>query len=250
MIIIKNKQAIVKMTKAGSLLSKIFENLADKIKPGVSTLDLDAYIEHCHKQLGLVPRSKGYRGYQHASCISINDEVVHGVPSAKRILTEYDLVKVDICSSWKGYCADMARCFWVGSSPSKGAQKLVQAAQDALNAAIDKIKIGIHLSDVSVAVQDVVEKRGFGVVRDFAGHGIGKDLHEDPEILNYGKKRQGPILRPGMTLAIEPMITMGDYKVYLAEDGWTAKTVDGSLAAHVEDTILVTDEAPIILTRP
>ena len=144
----------------------------------------------------------------------------------------------------------MARSFWVEACPSQEAQNFVDTAQAALNAAIEMAYPSKHLSDISAAVEAVVEKEGFGVVRDFAGHGIGKNVHEDPEILNFGEPGKGPILQPGMTLAIEPMITMGDYKVYVAKDGWTVKTQDSSLAAHVEDTILVTDEQPKILTRP
>ena len=249
MITIKNKLALQKMATAGKELSSIFDELKSMIQPGMSTLELDVWIEKKIAERKLVPQTKGYMGYKHSSCISINDEVVHGIPSEKKILKQGDLVKVDTCVAWKGYCADMARCFFVGHFTEKSS-KLVQVAEEALKVGINKAKAGARLSDISYAIQQEVEKHGFGVVRDFAGHGIGKKMHESPEILNYGKPGSGPILRPGMTLAIEPMITVGDYKVFVAEDGWTVKTKDSSLAAHVEDTIVVTEGEPKILTRP
>lgn len=186
-------------------------------------------------------------GYRHVSCISVNDVVVHGVPHADCILQLGDLVKIDVCASWNGYCADMARSFFVGQS-SEQAQKLVDVAYQALKKGIDQARVGNRLSDISSAIQQEVEKHGFGVVRDFAGHGIGKNMHEAPEIVNYGKPGKGPVLKEGMTFAIEPMITAGKYNVYVANDGWTVKTVDRSLAAHVEDTIAITNAGPVILT--
>ena len=174
---------------------------------------------------------------------------MHGVPSANKKLEKGDLVKVDVCASWKGYCADMARSFYVGNQMPDSVQHFVDTAQRALDKGIDQARPGKRLSDISAAIQEEVEKEGFGVVRDFAGHGIGKQMHEDPEILNYGKAGQGPTLRPGMAFAIEPMITMGDYSVYITKDKWTVKTTDKSLATHVEDTIVVTENSPKILTR-
>lgn len=248
MITIKNKLALQKMQNAGHLLSEVFEIIPSLLKVGISTLTLDSLIESELRKRGLVSQAKGYRGYKHATCISVNDEVVHGVPG-QRILQEGDLVKVDICAASKDYCADMARCFFIGNV-SEEAKKLVAVAQQALDEGIKAAVPGNRLSDISFAIQQVVEKHGFGVVRDFAGHGIGKNMHEEPEILNYGNPGQGPLLRAGMTLALEPMITMGDYKVFVAKDGWTAKTKDGSFAAHVEDTIAITESGPKILTRP
>ena len=237
------------MERAGQLLNELFESLDKSFCPGMSTFEIDLFIEQQHKKLGLVSRSKGYKGYKHSSCISLNDEVVHGVPSKDKILKNGDLVKIDICSSWSGYCADKARCFFVGGTPSKKSRELVDVVYQALDAGIDKARAGNHLTDISAAVQEIVDKYKFGILRDFAGHGIGKNMHEEPDIFNYGKPGQGPILRAGMTLAIEPMITMGNYRVYIAEDGWTVKTLDRSLAAHAEDTVLVTDGDPKILTR-
>lgn len=247
MIHIKDKLSIQKMAKAGSLLSEILASVEQLIKPGVSTAEVDAWIESQLKAKGLVSSVKGYMGYRHVSCISVNDVVVHGVPRADCFLKLGDLVKIDVCASWEGYCADMARSFFVGQ-PSEISQKLVDVARMALKKGIDQARVGNRLSDISAAIQEEVEKHGFGVVRDFAGHGIGKNMHEAPEIVNYGKPGKGPILREGMTFAIEPMITAGKYDVYVAKDGWTVKTVDHSLAAHVEDTIVITSTGPVVLT--
>ena len=250
MITIKNKAAIHKMEEAGRLLLEIFDQIPNILKPGLNTLELDAWIEEQQKLRNLVSKMKGYRGYRHASCISINDEVVHGVPSAQVVLVDGDLVKVDVCVSWNGYCADMARSYFVGrGNVSSQAQKLVQVARQALDKGIEKARPGNRLTDISAAIQAEVERHGFGVVRDFAGHGIGRQMHEDPEILNYGKASQGPLLQPGMAFALEPMITLGKYDVYITADGWTVKTVDKSLAAHVEDTIVITQDKPKIITR-
>ena len=247
MIHIKNKLSIQKMAQAGSLLADILAGVEQLIKPGISTAKIDAWIETQLQAKGLVSSVKGYMGYRHVSCISVNDVVVHGVPQADCLLQLGDLVKVDVCASWNGYCADMARSFFVGQ-PSEDAQRLVDVAHQALKKGIEQARVGNKLSDISAAIQEEVEKHGFGVVRDFAGHGIGMNMHEEPEILNYGKAGKGPILCEGMTFAIEPMITAGKYHVYVTDDGWTVKTVDHSLAAHVEDTIAITNAGPIILT--
>lgn len=249
MITIKNKASIRKMEEAGKLLSQVVEGAGTLMLPGISTLEIDAWIERELTKRGLVPRCKGYMGYRHVSCISVNDEVVHGVPSEQRVLQNGDVVKVDVVASWKGYCADMARAFFVGESCSQDVKKLVLVAQKALDKGISLMRPGNRLGDVSAAIQEIVEAHGFGVVRDFAGHGIGKQMHEDPELLNYGKKGTGPEFKPGMALAVEPMITMGHYDVYVTDDGWTVKTSDNSIATHVEDTVIVTEGEPKIITR-
>lgn len=248
MITIKNKISIAKMEKAGILLQEIFDALESLIEAGVSTLSIDSKIAELLKEKKMVSKTLGYHGYGHVSCISLNDEVVHGVPRADKMLKDGDLVKVDICASFDGYCADMARAFFVGKA-SDQALKLVAVANAALQKGIEKARAGNRLGDISFAIQQEVERHGYGVVRDFAGHGIGKNMHEDPEILNYGKPGSGILLQPGMTFAIEPMITLGKYHVYVAQDGWTVKTKDKSLAAHVEDTIAITQGEPKILTR-
>ena len=236
------------MAQAGSLLSDIFASVEQLLKPGTSTAEIDTWIESQLQAKGLVSSVKGYMGYRHVSCISLNDVVVHGVPHAECLLQLGDLVKIDVCASWNGYCADMARSFFVGQPSSEQAQKLVDVAHQALQKGIAQACIGNRLSDISSAIQEEVEKHGFGVVRDFAGHGIGKNMHEEPEIVNYGKPGRGPVLREGMTFAIEPMIPAGKYQVYVTNDGWTVKTVDHSLAAHVEDTIVITSAGPVVLT--
>lgn len=249
MIEIKNKSSILKMEEAGRLLSEVIQEVSSLIKPGISTQEINLFIADLFKKKGLISKSKGYAGYKHDSCISVNDEVIHGIPSNKKILKDLDVIKIDICASWKNYCADMARTFCVNKC-SLEAKKLIDVAQEALDAGIQLARPGNHLSDISSSIQKVVEENGFSVIRDFAGHGIGRSLHEDPEIPNYGKPGLGPILRPGMAFAIEPMITAGGYKVVVMNDGWTVRTADGSLAAHVEDTIVVTEGEPKILTRP
>ena len=248
MIIIKDKAALAKMEQAGQLLALIFQDLPSRIEVGVSTLELDGWIEEQLRAKNMIGMSKGYHGYKHVSCISLNDEVVHGIPKKDRLLKAGDLVKVDVGASWSGYCADMTRCYYVDQVPQV-VRDFVQTAQNSLDQAITCVQSGQHLSDLSAAVQAEVERHGYGVVRAFAGHGIGKQMHEDPEILNYGKPGKGPRLAVGMTLAIEPMITMGSYEVYVDKDGWTVKTKDGSLAAHVEDTVAVTEHGPRVFTR-
>ncbi len=248
MITIKDKFSIQKMETAGKYISEILHTIAPLVKEGVTTAELDKWIEDQLKKNELISQTMGYHGYKHVSCISINDEVVHGVPHEKKRIKNGDLVKVDVCASWKGYCADMARCYVVGTQELKTKQ-LVAVAQQALDKGIEKAVPGNRLSDISAAIQDEVERHGFGVIRDFAGHGIGKKMHEDPEIVNYGKPGHGPVLKAGMAFAIEPMITLGSYKVYVDSDGWTVKTVDKSLAAHIEDTIIIMENGPHIITR-
>lgn len=248
MIIIKNNACLRKMAHAGSVLHDILQQIAPLVVAGTSTHALDQFVEKKIKEGGLVSRMKGYHGYKHATCISVNDVVVHGVPHKNNILKDGDLVKVDVCASWQGYCADMARSFYVGT-PTPEMVQLVTVAQAALDKGIAKAVVGNRLTDISAAIQQEVEAAGFGVVRDFAGHGIGKNMHEDPEVLNYGAPGKGPLLQAGMVFALEPMITAGHYSVAVMDDGWTVKTKDRSLAMHVEDTVAITNEGPVVLTR-
>lgn len=248
MIKLKNRMAVQKMQRAGCLLATVFEKIERAVVPGVSTLELDAIVENLLIDSDMIACSKGYKGYRHVSCISLNDEVVHGVPSANRVVCVGDLVKIDICAAHRGYCADATRSYCVGLVDNK-VQDFVRVAKLALEVGIAQAVVGNRLGDVSAAIQEVVERAGYNVVRDFAGHGIGRRMHEEPEILNYGTPGIGSELVSGMTLALEPMITMGDYRVYVDADGWTVKTRDGSLAAHVEDTIVITQEGPVIFTR-
>jgi len=236
------------MKRTGRALARLFLSLADSVKPGVSTLKLDKLIEEMLIERGFVSQTKGYMGYRHASCISLNSVVVHGVPSSNCILKDGDLVKIDICAKRDGYCADMTRMFFLGQ-PSEEVSNFISVAKKSLDKGIEAAKVGNHLSDVSAAIQQEVERHGYSIVRDFAGHGIGRTMHEDPEILNYGKPGKGPLLRPGMTFALEPMLAMGRHNVYVADDGWTVRTSDNSLAAHIEDTVAVTESGPCVLTR-
>jgi methionyl aminopeptidase len=249
MIAIKDKKAIQKMRTAGRLLAQVMQEVKNCIVPGASTLDIDRFIENKMRELGLSPECKGYAGYCYASCISLNDVIVHGVPSEEVILKSGDFVKIDVVGSYKGYCADIARYFFVGEV-DRGVKDIAAVAQEALDKAIEKAVVGARVSDLSACIQKEVESKGFNVVREFAGHGIGKQMHEKPDIPNYGEPGQGPVLRAGMALAIEPMITQGSSQVKVMSDGWTAKTVDGGLAAHVEDTVLVTNDGPVVFTRP
>ena len=245
---VKNKLALSKMETAGKLLAEICQELTDIIRPGMATSVIDSWMSDRLKARGLSSKMKGYCGYKHVTCISINEQVVHGIPSDKKILKDGDLVKVDVCAAWGGYCADMARCYFVGEA-RPDAKLLVEAACRSLDKAVEATQVRNRIGDISFAVQQEVEKSGFGVVRDFAGHGIGKNMHEDPEILNYGQSGTGPEIRVGMAFAIEPMITAGRYDVIILADGWTVETVDKSLAAHVEDTVVVTENGPKVVTR-
>jgi len=248
MITIKNNDAMQKMRVAGNLLAQMFEMLEPKIAPGITTFDIDSLIENYIKKNELNSCSKGYLGYKYSSCISLNDEVVHGVPSSKKEIKDGDLVKVDVCVSYKGYCADMARCFFMkGVSPE--VIELVRVSKLALDKGIDKARPGNRLSDISSAIETEINNYGYGIVKEFAGHGIGAKMHEDPEILNYGSPGRGPVIKVGMAFAIEPMITLGKHNIFIEKDGWTVKTVDGKFAAHVEDTVIVMEEGPMIITR-
>lgn len=246
---IKPPLILAKMANTGSLLAEVFVVIKPYVEQGISTLELDSIIERELDARKLKSGSKGFHGYCHSSCISLNDEVVHGIPSCHKICKAGDIVKIDICASHEGYFADMARSFLI-EPISDSIKNFVDAAKLALDRGIEKACVGNRVSDISSAIFSVVDDSKYGVVRDFAGHGIGLSMHEDPEILNYGLPGKGPLIKAGMAFAIEPMITMKNYKVYIASDGWTVKTVDGSLAMHIEDTVLVTEDGPVIITRP
>ena len=247
-MLIKNKIAIEKMRTAGKRLAGILQDMNPEVVAGISTWDLYRIIEDKMRKSGLSPECKGYAGYKHATCISLNDGIVHGIPSKDLILKSGAFVKIDVVGSYKSYCADMTRFFFVGNV-CLTARKIAQTAQDALDIAIGKIAPGVRVSEISACIQDKVESDGFSVIRAFAGHGIGKDLHEDPDIPNYRKAGDDTVLREGMTLAIEPMISERSHEVRILQDGWTAKTADGGLAAHVEDTVLVVKNGSEVLTR-
>lgn len=236
------------MRAAGHLLASVFQEVPKLLVVGMTTADLDALIEARMVSLGLVPSCKGYGGYRHATCISVNDGVIHGVPSKNVILKDGDCVKLDVVGAYRGYCADMARTYSLGTAQHE-VVSMMEVAQRALDAGISLVRPGVRLGDISACIQGIVESAGYGVVKTYAGHGIGKSIHEEPEVPNYGKAGTGPTLLPGMTLAIEPMITQFKSDVFVDSDRWTVRTVDHGLAVHVEDTIVVSESGVEVLTR-
>ena len=254
MVTIKSKREIELMREAGRVTALTHKAIEDAIKPGMTTADIDRIAEETMKKYGAVSAEKGYdpgiRGvppYPAATCISINDEVIHGVPSSKRVIKDGDIVSVDLVALKNGYNGDAARTFLVGNV-SKEARRLVEVTKQAFFEGIKYAKKGNRLGDICHAIGEYVEKNGYSVVREFQGHGIGESMHEDPGIPNYGKAGRGIRLEPGMTLAIEPMVIMGKPGILELEDGWTIISEDGSLAAHYENTILITENEPEILT--
>ena len=246
-VTIKSPREIELMRKAGEILAQVHEELHAAVHPGMSTLDIDKLGERLIRSHGCIPSFKNYNGYPASICVSVNDEVVHGIPSKKRILREGDIVSLDAGLIYKGYHSDAARTHAVGEI-SPEAQKLIDVTRQSFFEGIKMAKAGNHLYDISAAIGNYAESFGYGVVRDLVGHGIGTSLHEDPQIPNFAQKRRGIRLVPGMTLAIEPMITMGRPEVCWLDDDWTVVTEDESLAAHYENTILITEGEPEILT--
>ena len=246
-VTIKSAREIELMRESCRLLEIVHNELADIIKPGISTLDIDRYGEKRIRSLGGIPNFKNYNGYPASICVSVNDEVVHGIPNKHRILQEGDIVSLDAGLIYKGYHSDAARTYGVGQV-SPEAQKLMDVTKQSFFEGIKFAKAGNHLHDISNAIGHYAQSFGYGVVRDLVGHGIGTSLHEDPQIPNFPQKSKGIRLQPGMTLAIEPMITMGRPEVCWLDDDWTVVTEDESLAAHYENTVLITDGEPEILT--
>ena len=248
MVTIKSEREIELMREAGKILAKVHEELGKVVRPGISTKEIDRICEEMIRSYGCIPSFLGYEGYPASVCISINDEVVHGIPNKHRYLNEGDIVSLDTGVIWKGYQSDAARTHMIGEVTPQ-ARKLVEVTQQSFFEGIKFAKEGNHLYDISRAIGDYAESFGYGVVRELCGHGIGTSLHESPEIPNFQMRRRGPKLKAGMTIAIEPMITLGDYEVKWMPDGWTVVTADKSLAAHYENTILITDGEPEILSR-
>ena len=244
---VKSHREIELMREAGKILGTVLNNLTKEIKPGMSTWHIDKMGEDMIRSFDCVPSFLGYGGYPASICVSINDEVVHGIPSKKRIVKEGDIVSLDAGLIYKGYHSDAARTHAVGKVSTE-AQKLMDVTKQSFFEGIKMAKEGQHLHDISRAIEEYVTPYGYGIVRDLVGHGIGTALHEDPQIPNYAQKRRGVRLQAGMTLAIEPMINAGTWQVRFLRDGWTVVTKDGSLSAHYENTILVTDGEPEILT--
>ncbi|HEY7366393.1 MAG TPA: type I methionyl aminopeptidase [Methylomirabilota bacterium] len=250
MIVLKSAREIEIMRQGGQILADLMEHLRSSVKSGMSTLEIDENVEAFIARRGAQPAFKGYRGFPATVCVSINEEIVHGIPSAQRHLREGDIVGLDLGCIVDGYYADCAFTMAIGEVPSP-VGRLLDVTRQSLELAVEQCRPGRRLSDVSHAVQQHVEAHGLGVVRAFVGHGIGRALHEEPQVPNFGEPGRGPQLKPGMVLAIEPMVTMGSWDVRILEDGWTAVTADGSLAAHFEHTVAITERGPSVLTsRP
>jgi len=247
MIIIRSPREVEQIRKANVVVAEVLERLKTLVVPGVTTDDLDRISEEIILSRGAVPAFKGYRGYPKTLCVSINEEVVHGIPNQRR-LKEGDIVSIDVGSNLHGYFGDAAITFPVGEVNPE-AKRLMEVTEKALTIGIGMAKVGNRLFDISHAVQAWVESNGFSVVRDFVGHGIGKSLHEDPQIPNFGSPNQGPRLEKGMVFALEPMVNEGTYEVRVLDDGWTVVTADGKPSAHFEHTIAITDGEAEILSR-
>jgi methionyl aminopeptidase len=248
MIILKSPREIALMRAGGRILAEVSERLRVFVKPGVSTAEVDREVEAFIQERGARPAFKGYRGFPATVCTSINEEVVHGIPSPQRCVKEGDIIGLDLGCIVEGYYADCAFTLAVGEIPPR-VRQLLDVTRESLERAVARCHPGRRLGDVSHAVQEHVERHGFSVVRAFVGHGIGRELHEDPQVPNFGEPGRGPVLKPGMVLAIEPMVTMGSWEVRILPDRWTAVTADGSLAAHFEHTVAITENGPDVLTR-
>ncbi len=248
MIFLKSDEEIAKMRRAGRITAGTIERVVAAVAPGRTTADLDAVAEEYIRAQGATPSFLGYRGFPASICASLNDEVVHGIPSPQRVLADGDVLSLDFGAIWEGFHADSAVTVFVGEPPSAEAEKLVRVTEESLEAGISEIKEGARLGDIGHAVQQVVEGAGFAVVREYVGHGIGRALHEDPQIPNYGPPRKGLQLKRGMVIAVEPMVNMGDWPTRALADGWTVVTADGSLSAHFEHTIALTADGREVLT--
>ena len=248
MILLKSARELDRMRQAGKILAEVKDRLRVLVRAGITTREIDVDVEAFIISRKARSAFKGYRGFPATVCTSINEEIVHGIPSSKRRLKEGDIIGLDLGCIVDGYYADCAITLPVGPVPAR-VQELLDVTRESLDKAIVQCRVGNRLGDVSHAIQSHCESHGFSVVRAFVGHGIGKQLHEEPQVPNFGEPGRGPLLKSGMVLAIEPMITMGSWEVRVLEDRWTAVTADGSLAAHFEDTIAITEDGPDVLTR-
>lgn len=248
MIIRKSKSEIEKMRSAGRIVAQVLNRLSSMVKPGITTLDLDREAERMIRDAGAIPTFKGYNGFIASICTSINEEVVHGIPNARRKLHEGDIIGIDCGATYQGYVGDAAVTVPVGEV-SNDVLKLIEVTRESLNQAIKSCVVGSTLGDVGNAVQAYVEPLGYSVVRNFCGHGIGRAMHEEPQVPNYGKPGSGKALREGWVIAIEPMINLGRHDVKVLSDGWTVITIDGRPSAHFEHTVAITADGPQVLTR-
>ena len=246
-IIIKSPREIALIKKAGSILADTFDYLKVHTRAGISTKELDKLAESFIRSHGGIPTCKGYEGFPGAICISVNDTLLHGIPSKSIILKDGDIVSYDICVTYEGYIADACRTFPVGEISSE-AQRLLDTTKKCFFEAVKLVKPGVHLGDISQKIYETGTSAGYTLTRDYGGHGVGREMHEDPFVLNYGEKGTGPILKKGMVIAIEPMLNEGKVELYTLDDGWTVKTLDGKLSCHYENTIAVTDDGYEILT--
>jgi methionyl aminopeptidase len=246
-IVYKSPEEIEKMRRAGRIVAVTIERLLEAVRPGMTTADLDALAERTIEREGGVPSFKGYRGFPATICTSLNEQVVHGIPGPRRLIPG-DVLKLDVGAIWDGYHGDSAVSVFVGGPPSEEAVKLVRVTAESLEAGIRALRPGGRLSDVGHAVQQVAEGAGFSCVREYTGHGIGRALHEDPQVPNYGPPGRGPVVRPGLVVAIEPMVNAGDWRTRVLADRWTVVTRDGRLSAHFEHTVAVTEDGPEVLT--
>jgi len=245
---LKTGEEIARMRRAGSVIRELLETVRPHVKPGATTMDLEAVAVIKVKELRVTPAFKGYRGFPCILCTSVNSEVVHGIPSASRVLHEGDIVSIDTGVVIDGYYGDSATTIGVGQALGDKASRLMAATEASLTAGIEAVVQGATLGDIGAAVQQLVERAGFSIVREFVGHGIGTHLHEDPQVPNYGQRGRGMKVRPGMVFCIEPMVNAGKAAVQVLNDGWTVVTVDGSLSAHFEHTVAVTADGVEILT--
>jgi methionyl aminopeptidase len=247
MIILKSDKEIEKMRRSGQIVGQVCQKLTERVKPGVTTKDLDRLAFTLIKMHRAVPAFLGFRGFPASICTSVNDQVVHGIPGSRRLL-EGDIISIDFGVLYRGYYTDMAVTLPVGNI-SRDAQRLIEVTKSALTFGISQMVPGKRLYDISAAIQECAESNGFSVVRDLVGHGIGQKMHEEPQIPNFGKRSTGPYLKAGMVFALEPMVNIGGYEVKTLDDHWTVVTADGSLSCHFEHTVAITDNGPEILTE-
>lgn len=247
MITLKNSKEIASMQKSGAITAAAMQAARAVIRPGVTTREIDRAVHDAILAHGAKPSFLGYGGFPASACVSVNDEVIHGIPGSRKI-NEGDLVKIDVGAYFEGFHGDCAATFAVGEVSAE-ARKLMDVTRQSFYEGIKFARVGYRISDISHAIQEYAESFGFGVVRQFIGHGVGRQLHEDPEVPNFGKPGHGPRLLPGMTIAIEPMINAGSYDVKVMPDRWTVKTVDQSLSAHYEHSVLITTGDPVLLTQ-
>ncbi len=248
MIICKSPAEIEKLRASGRLVRQLLFEIRDQARPGITTLDLEKFVARRLKDVGARAAFKGYRGYPCCLCASINNEVIHGIPSDRRTLAEGDILSLDLGVVLNGYYGDSALTVPVGAI-NDSARRLLRVTEEALELAIGKIRLGNRLGDISATVQDYAERNGYSVVREFVGHGIGKAMHEEPQVPNFGQAGHGPVLKEGMVFAIEPMVNAGRPEVRILDDNWTAVTIDGELSAHFEHMVAVTRNGPDVLTR-